>query len=115
MARAGRNLRRQLRHLIDDLERELAGEVEREAWTIRRDERSWVPVLTGELRAGIEYQIDHPLHATVGVFDRSLWWAVFIEYGRKNAAARPFVTPAREESRRRWPRRVERAVRRVLP
>lgn len=107
-------LRRQLRTLADDLERSLGLAVDQEAWAIRRDERSWVPVLTGELRTAIDYQTDGRLHARVGVFNPEFHWAVWIEWGRKSADAQPFATPAAEAARRRWPRRAEQTIRRVI-
>lgn len=108
-----RDLRRTLDRLATDLEQELGWAVRDEAADVREDERSWVPVLTGELHDGIDFEVDG-LTARVGIFDTGLWWAIYIENGRKNADAQPFVTPAYEASRRRWPRRVEDTVRDVI-
>lgn len=113
----GRRLGQALDRLFDDLERELTRDVVEEADQIVDDERSWVPVLTGELQSGIEAKtstLGSNPRARVGVFDDRLWWAIYIEYGRKNADAQPFVLPAYMASRRRFPRRVRTTIREVV-
>lgn len=108
---------RELKRALDRFEAALHDEIERavvdEADAVRDDERTRVPVLTGELRDGIEVRRLGALHAQVGIFDSDLFWAVWIEWGRQNAPAQPFAVPAAEAARRRFPRRVEQAARRA--
>lgn len=84
-----------------------------EARAVHQDERSFVPVLTGELQEGIEARVSG-LTAEVGIWDTDLFWAIWIEWGRKNAAAQPFATPAAELARVRFPQRLEDELRKVL-
>lgn len=108
-----RALQRVCRDFPDEVEKAMAAAVVAEVRDIWDDERSWVPVVSGELQGGIRIRYDDDLHATVGIFDPALFWAVWIEWGRKNAKAQPFATPAAEAARRRWPRRAEQTLRRI--
>lgn len=81
------------------------------------DELELVPFLTGELFEGIEVwveRLDGNVTAYVGIRDAELFWAVFIEWGRSSAEAQPFATPASEQTRRRWPKRADKAARQAL-
>lgn len=95
----------------------MADAVKLEAREILADERELVPVLTGELQAGLEVwfdTIDDDVTAYVGIRRGELFWAVFIEWGRSSAAAQPFATPASELARKRWPKRARKALNAAL-
>lgn len=106
-------LEQAFRQKADQVEAALTGAVAAEAHDIRDDERRSVPVVTGATRAGIEARVDG-LKAEVGIWNPDLYHAVFIEWGRKNAPAQPFATPAAELARTRWPSRAEAAVRQAI-
>lgn len=103
-----------LRALAATVPEALADALTDELDAIALDERRLVPVDTGELRRGIAVRRRSPHRGEVGIFDPDLWWAVFVEWGRRNAAPRPFVIPARELARRRWPARTRAAAARAL-
>lgn len=107
----------QLKAALDTTQKEIEtaarSAIAAEAQAIRTDERAFVPVLTGELQAGIEARVDG-LTAEVGIWDTKLWWAIFIEWGRSSAAAQPFATPAAEIARRRFPQRIETEIRNAI-
>jgi HK97 gp10 family phage protein len=47
---------------------------------------------TGELAAGIGYQLD----GTTGSLYSNAWYSGYVEYGTSRMGARPFMTPAAE-------------------
>lgn len=108
----------QLEAQARQLERKVADAVgdaaKLEAREVLADERKLVPVLTGELRDGLEVWLDTDktgaVTASVGIRNGELFWAVFIEWGRSSAAAQPFATPASELARKRWPKRARKAL-----
>lgn len=111
--RGKRDLRAGVDRVVDNVAAELDDAVRAEARDVLIDELDLVPVETGELLAGIEVWFDREsgdLVAFVGIRDTDLYWAVWIEWGRKNAAAIPFATPASELARKRWPKHAEKAL-----
>lgn len=105
-----KDLNATLSRLSADAERMIADAVSDEANEIRDDERRMVPVATGELRSGIRARESGHLEAEIGIWDRALYWAPWIEWGRSNAAAQPFATPAAQRAKKRWPKRAGRAI-----
>lgn len=116
MGRAGRTMRHAVRRHLDLVEDHLAAAVSDEAVEIRDDQRRLVPYdAAGDdvhIRDAIEVVSVGPLTAVVGIRDARAYYAVWIEFGRKNpnAKATPFVLPAYELARVRWPRRAAKAL-----
>lgn len=100
--------------MIDNVRDAIVDAARAEARQILADERELVPVLTGELRDGLEVWFDTDpagnVTASIGLRNSELFWAVFIEWGRSSAAAQPFATPASELARKRWPARARKAL-----
>lgn len=94
----------------EDARARLSAAVGDQADEISRDEQTRVPVATGALRAGITARQTGELTAEVAIYDPKLKYAIWIEWGRKRAAAQPFATPSAELARNRWPRRAGDAV-----
>lgn len=112
-----RELRRNVDKLTDRTRDAVNEAAVDEARATHDDEREFVPYLTGELYENIEVwfeDVDGSTVAHVGIRNRELFWAVFIEWGRSSAAAQPFATPASELARKRWPKRARRAARQAL-
>lgn len=118
MATTGlRDLQAALRQVSDTVEAAATRAVRDEAADIVADQKRIVPVVTGELRDGIETRRNRSKKgptSTVGIWDQKLWWAIFIEWGRANAAPHPFVTPSVEQARRRFPARMRSEVVKAL-
>lgn len=110
-----------LEHAREAVESELAAAVESEAEAIVQDARlnvrrdsgdladsiaAEVNGLTAEVRprssASAESGRDHAIKAAVN------------EFGRSGDPGQPYMTPAAEVARERWPRRVSEAVRRAV-
>lgn len=92
----------------------LAEAVVAEAGEVQTDEQAIVPVASGALQSGIEVTSTGELSAEIGVNDHDLIYAIWVEWGRSNAAAQPFATPAAELSRARWPQRVVDTVQKAV-
>lgn len=105
----GNDVKAALSRLTGRMNTTLAEAVQAEAEAVADDERSSVPVRTGELRSGIQVRSTGALSAEVGIFDEALIYAIWIEWGRSRASAQPFATPAAEQSRQRWPSRAAQA------
>lgn len=108
-----RQLQKACRDFPDRLDAALADAVTDEAKAIVADERSRSPVVTGQLQAAWDWVQLDTLHATVGIFDPAVYYAIWIEWGRKGAAAQPIATPAAALARPRWLRRVRTTIKAV--
>jgi hypothetical protein len=103
--------------LQKNLERELTAAVAVEAETVVSDARSNVRVNTGDLRDSIGAEIDgmsasvSPYAGVVPSRDEAIK-ANVNEFGRPVDPGQPFMVPAAERSRTRWPNRAADAVRR---
>jgi HK97 gp10 family phage protein len=74
-----------------------------EVWTQARNE---VPFLTGDLQASI----DKKLNGNSGVVWTDLRYAQYVEYGTYKDQPQPFMTPAGDAQKKRFPIRVARTV-----
>lgn len=85
----------------------------READRVADDERGLVPVLSGDLRDGIEVRQTGDTSFEVGIYDLDLFYGVFIEWGRGGGRvpAQQFATPAAERSRIRFPAAAAQLIR----
>lgn len=114
-------LRAEMARLADEIEAALDRAVYDEARDVRDDERRIVPVdrrPTADdvsIRDSIDVVAGGTAAATVEITDPRAYYAQWIEHGRKNAPAQPFVLPAYELARQRMPGRCEDEVRKVLP
>jgi HK97 gp10 family phage protein len=95
-----------IRAAVAQAVKESAAEVES---TMKRT----VPVDTGDLQRGIETKSSGEMTAEVGVFKKELYYAQFVEHGTSSAPAQPFMLPAAEAERRRFPQRVQAAVKKA--
>ncbi len=68
--------------------------------------RQLVPVDTGALRASIKIAKQPRYGSLIGTLEASEFYAKFVEYGTVNMDAQPFMTPAAEQGRRLFNKRV---------
>lgn len=94
---------------------ELQAAVEEEAQDIEDDAKSHVRVDTGDLQNAIEAEVGD-LSASVAPRSGSITGdyekAMVNEFGRSNDPGQPYMVPAAEASRQRWPQRAADAVQR---
>jgi len=93
--------------IIKQLEAEAKKAVDTTGEELAQRAKQRAPVRTGRLRDSIHYKGDGVVAATAP-------YAAYVEYGTHDAAAHPFMTPATEEERVKFPKRVSDAVRRAV-
>lgn len=97
-------LNKKLTELPRVVKRGAARAVEGETLETRDDVKRGAPVKTGELRDSTQAEYDDAtITGTVAVTAR---YATFVEHGTDDTAAQPFVEPAANVTRRRFPKRV---------
>jgi HK97 gp10 family phage protein len=105
-------LKRQLKELPEELRTGIRKAVKTSAAAIRTEARKRVRVDTGTLRRSIRYKVDRDgLGATVKVHE---YYGHFIEFGTSSIPADPFLRPAAEAERQRFPTRISDDVRKAL-
>jgi HK97 gp10 family phage protein len=88
--------------------RAVKGETEETGGDVRRG----APVKTGHLRDSVQAEYDEAtLSGTVAV---TADYAKYVEHGTDDTSAQPFIQPAAQVTRRRFPRRVKREVKATL-
>jgi HK97 gp10 family phage protein len=75
-----------------------------ETYETRDDMKRGAPYKTGELRESIQAEYDEKLLRGRAV--ATARYATFVEHGTDDTKAQPFVQPAAERARRRFPKRV---------
>lgn len=109
-------LRSSMEGVRERIETELASAVEAEAEAVAADARSSVRVRTGDLQQSITAEVEGT-SATVaprsGLLDGPYEKAMVNEFGRSNDPGQPYMVPAAEASRQRWPQRASEAVKRA--
>jgi HK97 gp10 family phage protein len=98
-----------LAKLAGTLEANARRVVEEEAAAVESDAKFFVPVDQGELQDAITVELDG-LAAAIGPRDSSVFYGIWIEFGRQSAPAQPFMAPAAELSRNRFADRVTREL-----
>lgn len=82
--------------------------VKDETHDVANDMRRGAPVLTGELRDGVQAEYDAA--TMTGRAVSTARHTPFVVHGTSDTPANDFMTPAAERSRRRFPKRVEEYV-----
>lgn len=101
-------LRATLLRVTGEAERTTRREVKRSALNIQNGARERVPVDTGRLRNSIAHEIDEDgLNATIGT---NVEYGVFVEFGTRRKAERPFLFPALESERAAFLSRLRREL-----
>jgi len=83
------------------------------AHALRDDAKRNAPVETGKLRDGIAAHVEG-LKAEVAVFDLDAYYSQFVEFGTSKQPAQPFMLPAVEAERKRFVKRLNKAVKKRL-
>lgn len=103
-----------LRSRVDAVVAGVAAEVDTaldaEGDAVVADQRAGINRVSGELQDAIAARRTDDHAVTVQPWNPDVWWAIFLEWGRQNAAAVPFATPSAELARQRWPKRARGAV-----
>ena len=88
--------------------------VSESAHALRDDAKRNAPVgETGKLRDGIAAHVEG-LKAEVAVFDLDAYYSQFVEFGTSKQPAQPFMLPAVEAERKRFVKRLNKAVKKRL-
>lgn len=104
-------LRAQLAALPEEIRKGARQAIAESADAVRADEQAAMRVDTGAARAGVETRMaGDGLSAEIGVFDKDLYYVVFLEFGTSSIPAKPWATPAAEAERSKLRGRIERAV-----
>lgn len=90
------------------LRQRLSRAVRAETLATQADAQQRAPVKTGTLRRSIRAEFPAEL---VGVVAVHVEYGKDVEYGTHKQAAQPYVTPAAEVARRRFPKRIQEALR----
>lgn len=90
--------------------------VQESAEAVRNRAKDLVPVDSGRLQRAINvsYSSDG-LSAEVKNTNNQAYYGQFIEFGTSRRPARPFMTPAAEQERRKLKKRLEQNVKKELP
>lgn len=105
-------LKNQLKQLPEDLRAGLKLAVKASAAAIKADAKKRAPVESGNLKKSIRYRVDPDgLGATVRVDE---FYGRFVEYGTTSQDPQPFMTPAAEAERTRFPGRISDDVRKAI-
>lgn len=103
---------RKLKALPEIVEAASRAAVKAETEEAADDMRAGAPFETGELRRGINAEFDPRTITGRAVSTAS--YSTFVEDGTSDTAAQPFVQPAAERARRRFPERVEGEIKAAL-
>jgi HK97 gp10 family phage protein len=105
-------LHAKLKRLPEILERAGARAVRAEVHEVAQDMRRDAPVLTGELKDGIQEEYDE---ATVtGKAVSTARHTQFVVHGTSDTPANDFMTPAATRARKRFPKRVTAEINREI-
>ena len=105
-------LERKLKQLPEHMQEGLRTAVRDSAKAIRADARTRVPVDSGDLRKSIKFRTAKGgLSATIRVDE---FYGRFVEFGTTSQAAQPFLGPAAQAERTRFPGRISDDVRKAL-
>ncbi|MGH3673531.1 MAG: HK97 gp10 family phage protein [Pseudonocardiaceae bacterium] len=100
-------LRAALAKLRKDIHQGVTEGIADSAEAIRNRYRAGVNVDTGDLRSGVAVRpINGGAGAEIGVFDDSLYYAAYQEFGTSSIAANPALTSAAEVERVKFPQRI---------
>jgi HK97 gp10 family phage protein len=103
-------LERALAEKAAELAVSAAAAVAAEVNAIEDDARNNAPHLTGELQEGIESEHE----GTAGTIRSTSAHSLFMEHGTYKDRAQPFMKPAAERARRRFPKRAAEIIRAAL-
>lgn len=90
----------------DQVTQAIVDAVDDETQAVAQDMRDLVPRDTDELHDSIETVVDGPS----GIARASAPHSRFVEFGTSVAPAQPYATPASEQSRTRFPKRLSDAI-----
>lgn len=105
-------LARKLKALPEVVDRAGARAVKAETDETANDMRRTAPRDTGELQESI--RSEYSAKTMTGRAAATARHAEFVEHGTSDTAAQPFVEPAAERARRRFPARVKQEIKREL-
>lgn len=113
----GDALQKALANMSRKVQDEVTAAVQAEAEEIEADAKGNVRVDSGDLSDAIEAQVDG-MSASVAPRSGNLAGdyekAMVNEYGKSSDPGQPYMAPAAEASRARWPKRAEEAVKRGI-
>lgn len=113
MADGIRGLTVALDRVTDAIRDEVEAELDAEAKATKWDMQSRINPVSGDLQKAITVEQSGEMRREIGPHDPDVYYAVFVEFGRKNADEFPFAAPAAEGVRRRLPKSVAAAVKRA--
>ncbi len=93
--------------VLISISKSVENEVEQAAFSVEREAKIICPVDTGRLRASITADKKDELHYEVGT---NVEYAGYVEFGTKKMAAQPYLGPAADKVRQKYPRLVGNGV-----
>lgn len=115
----GSSVRRKLRRVEQDVIKQVTDTIDEASKMLLGEAIARVPVKSGTLRDSLSIKKSRDgLSAKVGVIGRAkakrAFYAKWVEYGTKNAPAKPFIGPAKAIVRQHYFRMLRQAVYRAL-
>ncbi|WP_431888737.1 HK97-gp10 family putative phage morphogenesis protein [Nocardiopsis alba] len=108
--------RKRLERLADDVRKGAETALGEAAQSVRDDMRKGVPVDTGALRDSLTARVMRgELTAEIGPLGKEFYYAHYVEFGHSSMPAQPFIGPAAELERRRFPDRLRKHVGKHMP
>lgn len=105
-------LRNKLQALPEDMRKSFRKSLRESAMAVRKDARRLVPEDTRALRKSIKFKIARD--GLSAVVRPTLYYGTFVEHGTKKMQAQPFMRPAAELERPRFPGRISADLRVAL-
>lgn len=107
VARA-KKLRAALEQLPEDMRKGVRKALRESSMAVRKEARKYVPERTKALRKSIKFKVSKD--GLSSVVRPTLYYGTFVEHGTKRQEAQPFMRPAAEAERPRFPKRISKDV-----
>lgn len=89
-----------LRRLFESPEGDIGKELVKRALRVQRRAKQIAPVDTGRLRSSVEYEVGRDSRGLVARIGTDVTYAVYLEFGTRRMAPRPFLRPALQAAQR---------------
>lgn len=89
-----------LRRLFESPEGDIGKDLVKRALRVQRRAKQIAPVDTGRLRSSVEYEAGRDSRGLVARIGTDVTYAVYLEFGTRRMAPRPFLRPALQAAQR---------------
>lgn len=105
-------LREKLKALPEDMRKSYKKSLREAVMAVRRDARELVPERTKELRRSIRFKVAKD--GLSAIVRPTAYYGGFVEHGTESMEAQPYMRPAAEAERKRFPGRISADLRAAL-